>query len=381
MDFTWTHEQSELHNSVLEFARQLDSEIDNEALGNPFPRKWWDKCAEFGMLDFAVDPPASDTPALDLATCLYAMEAFGYGCRDNGLALALSAQIWTVQHPIQKYGTEWQKERFLAPLSRGKLIASHAITEPDAGSDAYALTMEARSVDGGYVLNGTKCMISSAPVADIVFLFATVDASKGPFGITAFIVEASSKGYSVEGPIDKMGLSTVQMGNIILEDCFVPEENRVGPEGAGLAMSNASLEFERACILAPQIGAMRRQLDKSISHARSRKQFGQSIGKFQSVSNRIVDMKMRLELARLLMYKVASQKDQGKSIALESALLKLFVSESFLESSLDAIRVHGGPGYLTETGVERDLRDAIGATIYGGTSDIQRNIIARLLGL
>lgn len=382
MEFTWSKEQEGLYHSVLEFARdEIDAGLDSNSFKEPYSRSLWEKCGNFGLLDLAVAPPISATPAHDILTSVRAMEAFGYGCRDNGLALALSTQIWTVQHPIQKYGTTAQKEKYLGPLSRGKLIGAHAITEPNAGSDAYSLEMLAKRVDGGYLLSGVKCMISSAPVADVVFVFATIDPTKGAFGITAFIVDASSEGFSVEGPIEKMGLTTVPMGHITLDDCFVPEENRIGPEGAGLAMSNASLEFERACILAPQVGAMQRQLEDSISFVRKRKQFGQPVGKFQSVSNRITEMKLRLELARLLMYKVAWLKDQGNSIALESAMLKLFISESFLESSLDAIRIHGGAGYVSEFGVERNLRDAVGGTIYGGTSDIQRNIIARILGL
>jgi alkylation response protein AidB-like acyl-CoA dehydrogenase len=178
-----------------------------------------------------------------------------------------------------------------------------------------------------------------------------------------------------------MGLRTAPMSDLYFEDCFVPEENRLGPEGAGVSLSTSSLEWERCCILASQLGAMERQLEKAIDYARERKQFGQEIGKFQSVANRIVDMKLRLETSRLLLYKVAWLKMNGESAMTEAALLKLHLGECFVQSSLDAIQIHGAAGYMTETGIERDLRDAVGGTIYAGTSEIQRNIIASMLGL
>jgi alkylation response protein AidB-like acyl-CoA dehydrogenase len=382
LDYNWSPDQNRLYESTLAFARDvIDTEIDNEALKHPFDLSLWTRCAEFGLLDIAVPPPTSETPAHDLVTSLRMMEAFGYGCRDNGLAMALSTQIWTVQLPIQHYGSDLQKQKFLGQLSRGELIGSHAITEPDVGSDAYSLQTLARKVPGGYRLTGEKRMITNAPRADVILAFATINPAVGAFGVTAFLVDTSETGCTITQPVEKMGLDSVVMGHVSLVDCFVPEENRLGPEGSGFALSTASLEFERTCILAPQLGAMQRQLDDAVRFARKRKQFGQSIGKFQSVSNRIAEMKLRLELARLLLYKVAWLKDSGKSIALESAMLKLYLSESFLDSSLDAIRIRGGSGYLTDTGVERDYRDAVGGVLYAGTSDIQRNIIARLLGL
>jgi alkylation response protein AidB-like acyl-CoA dehydrogenase len=166
-----------------------------------------------------------------------------------------------------------------------------------------------------------------------------------------------------------------------LQDCLVPAANRLGPEGVGAHLFNSAMEWERACILGAHVGAMERQLEECIRYARTRKQFGQPIGKFQSVSNRIAEMKVRLETARLLLYKTAWLKKQGKPAQMEAAMAKLYLSEVFVESSLDAIRIHGGYGYMSEFETERDLRDAIGGTLYSGTSDIQRTIIARYLGL
>lgn len=317
----------------------------------------------------------------DILTGLIAMEALGYGCRDNGLSFAISAQVWTVQLPIVRFGTQAQKERFLPPMCRGEKIGAHAISEPQAGSDVFSLKTHAQKKGDSYVLNGVKKFISLGPIADLALVFATLNPDLGRWGITAFIVEADSPGFHVSPVREKMGLRTVPMGELIFEDCVVPQANRLGPEGAGASISGESLEYERCAILACQVGAMERQLETAIDYARKRQQFGQSIGKFQSVSNRIAEMKVRLETARLLLYKTAWLKQRGESAMLEAAMVKLYLGEAFVQSGLDAIAIHGGNGYMTETEVERDLRDAVGGVIYAGTSDIQRNIIARLLGL
>jgi hypothetical protein len=309
------------------------------------------------------------------------MEGLGYGCKDNGLIFGINAQMWSVQMPIHSFGTEAQKEKYLTRLCSGELIGAHGMTEPDTGSNAYGLRMRAEKRDGGYLLNGTKMFVTNAPIADIAIVFATVDPSKGMWGITGFIIDYDTPGFSVSREIEKMGLRTSPMGELILQDCFLPEENRLGPEGAGSRIFNHSMEWERSCILASNLGTMERQLENCIQYARDRVQYDQPIGKFQSVANRIVDMKVRLETARLILYKVAWLKKMGEPAVMEAALAKLYLSESFMQSSLDAIRTMGGYGYMAEFEVERYLRDSIGGTIYSGTSDIQRNIIARLIGL
>jgi len=269
----------------------------------------------------------------------------------------------------------------LPPLCSGEWIGAHAVTEPNTGSDIFSLETTAEKCAGGYRLNGTKRLITLAPIANVALVFATVDTKLGKWGVTAFLVERDSPGYQASPSRDKMGLRTVPIGEITLEDCFVPESNRLGAEGSGFALSQHSLEYERCCILASQVGAMESQLETAVQFARTREQFGKPIGKFQSVSNRVADMKLRLETAKLLLYKVAWLKQQDQPAMLEAALLKLYLSECYVDSSFDAIRIHGGKGYLSDEGVERDLRDAIGGVLYAGTSDIQRNIIAGLMGL
>jgi alkylation response protein AidB-like acyl-CoA dehydrogenase len=381
VDFAWTEEQLAYKRAVIDFARkELNEGIIERDREGAFSRENWQKCADFGIqgLPFPEEYGGADA---DIVTSMLMMEGLGYGCRDNGLIFGINAQMWSVQMPIFSYGSEEQKRKYLPGLCSGELIGAHGMSEPDSGSDAYSLRTRAVRSEGGYILNGTKMFVSNAPVADLHLVFATVDPSKRMWGITGFIVETGTPGFTVSRHLEKMGLRTSPMAELIFQDCFIPAENRLGPEGIGAKIFNTSMEWERACILGSHVGAMERQLEESIQYARERTQFDQPIGKFQSVANRIVDMKVRLETARLLLYKVAWLKKAGKPALMEAALAKLYLSESFVESGLDAIRVHGGYGYMTEFEVERDLRDAIGGILYSGTSDIQRTIIARLLGL
>jgi len=381
MDFSWTEEQLSFHKAVIDFAqRELKGDLIEEDHQGAFSREKWMKCARFGIQGLPFPEKYGGNEA-DILTTMLTMEGLGYGCKDNGLIFAMNAQMWSVQMPIFRFGTEQQKEKYLPRLCTGEIIGAHGMTEPDSGSDAYSLRTTARRVEGGYVLNGSKMFVTNAPVADIAVAFATVDPSRKMWGVTGFILEKGMPGFTIGGPFEKMGLRTSPMSELIFQDCFVPAENRLGPEGAGSNIFNDSMEWERSCILASHIGAMERQLETSIQYARDRQQFNQPIGKFQSVANRIVDMKVRLETARLLLYKVAWLKKNGKPAVMEAAMAKLYLSERFIQSSLGASSSSGSYGYMTEFEVERDLRDAVGGTLYSGTSDIQRNIIARLLGL
>ena len=381
MDFSWTDEQLKFKKTVIEFAQKELNEgvMGRDRLGE-LARENWKKCAKIGILGLAV-PEEYGGSGTDITTTMLVMEGLGYGCRDNGLIFGMNAQMWSVQHPILTFGTETQKQKYLPGLCNGELIGAHGMSEPDSGSDAYSLHARAERDGDSYVLNGTKMFVTNAPVADLALIFATVNPAKGLGGVTAFLVEKGTPGFRVSRNIEKMGLRTSPMGELILQDCCVPVENRLGPEGAGSSIFNSSMEWERSCILGSQVGAMERQLEDCIRYARERRQFDQPIGKFQSVANRIADMKVRLETARLLLYKVAWLKQAGKSAVMEAAMAKLYLSECFVQSSLDAIRTYGGYGYMTEMEVERDLRDAVGGTLYSGTSDIQRIIIARLLSL
>jgi alkylation response protein AidB-like acyl-CoA dehydrogenase len=381
MDFAWTEEQLAYKKAVIDFAqKELNQGLIERDRDGILSRQNWKKCAEFGITALPIPEQYGGADA-DIMTAMLTMEGLGYGCKDNGLIFGMNAQLWSVQMPILSFGSEELKQKYLPGLCNGDLIGAHGMSEPDSGSDAYALRTRARRVDGGYILNGTKTFVTNAPVSDLSVVFANVEPEKGMWGITAFIIETGTPGFTISRDIEKMGLRTSPMGELVLQDCFVPDSHRLGPEGAGSRIFNHSMEWERACILASNLGTMERQLEESIQYARDRIQGGQPIGMYQSVANRIVDMKIRLETARLILYKVAWLKKMGKPAMLEAAIAKLYLSESFVQSGLDAIRTLGGYGYMTEFEVERNLRDAIGGTLYSGTSDIQRNIIARLLGL
>lgn len=383
MEISWTKEQLDYKAQVIKFAEEnLNNSIVERDKDCVFSREDWEKCAEFGIQGLASPIKyGGQNDEVDILGTILAMEGLGYGCRDNGLPFGLNAQMWTVQFPILKFGTELQKEKYLKPLASGKMMGCHGLTEPNAGSDVFNMETFAEKVEGGYVLNGSKRLITFGPIADIVLVFAKTNVKLGKWGYSVFIVEKGTKGYTAGKNEPKMGMRTVPFGDLTFEDCFIPEENLLGKEGAGWSIAISSLEYDRFTIFASQLGAMEYQLDSTIKFVKERKQFGKPISEFQSVSNRIADMKLRLETSRLLLYRVASLKTQGKSVLMEAAMLKLYLSESFVESSMDAIRCHGGNGYLTEHQIERNLRDAVGGVIYAGTSDIQRNIISKSLGL
>lgn len=379
MDFSWSEQQNADYEASAEFAVQnLDADLKTRDREGSFLPELWQKCCDFGVLGWCM-PEVYGGSGLDVVSTIHRLEGIGYGCRDNALTLGLNGQIWSVQEPLLQFGTEEQKQRYLPRLCRGELLAAHGMTEPESGSDAFSLTTRAEKVSGGYILNGKKCFIGLAPVAGISLVFASTNPAASQWGVSAFIVEREFAGYSASEPKQKMGLRTSPLGDILLEDCFVPEENRLGPEGIGVSIFNHSMDWERSFIFTSHVGSMARQLDDCTSFARRREQFGKPISSFQSVSNRLADMKLRLETSRLLLYKLAWLKGRGEPAALEAAMTKLHLAESFAANSVDAMRIHGARGYLSEYEVERDLRDAFGGVIYSGTSDIQRNIIARLL--
>jgi alkylation response protein AidB-like acyl-CoA dehydrogenase len=370
-----------LQQSAIAFARQaLAYDVVAADAGETFNGDAWRQCAEFGVLAMPV-PKEHGGLGLGLSALLAVMEGLGYGTRDQGLLFSLNAHLWTNTIPILRYGTAEQRQRFLPGLCDGSLIGANAASEPDAGSDVFSMRTRAVRDGDAYVLNGTKMFVTNATVADLYVAYATLDPALGVTGITAFIVERNTPGLTISRKLHKMGLRTSPMAEVIFDDCRVPVSQRLGREGRGVEVFECSMEWERGCILASCLGVMRRQLEDCIRHARSRKQFGRPIGKNQSVANRIVDMKVRLETCRPLVHRIGELKDRDKPAMLEAALAKLYVSDCFIKSSLDAVQIFGGYGYMTEQQVERDLRDAVGSGLYSGTSEIQRNIIAKALGL
>jgi alkylation response protein AidB-like acyl-CoA dehydrogenase len=258
----------------------------------------------------------------------------------------------------------------------------HAITEPGSGSDSFAMRTRAERDGNGWRLNGTKTFVSNGPVGDVAIVFAVTDASKGFHGgITAFILEKDMAGFSSSKKFEKMGLRTSPVGELAIQDVHVPETAVLGSVGGGSTIFATAMDWERILLVASHVGAIERLLETSISYARTRSQFGQTIGKFQAVAHKIADMKAQLEAARLLTYRSAWRLGNLRNASLDASITKLFVSESLVKAALDTVQIHGGYGFMAEYEVERALRDAVGSTIYSGTSEMQRNIIARWLGL
>jgi len=383
MEFSWPEEYVNFRSGIIEFAeRELCQDIIERDHKGEFSRELWDKCGDFGLLGLASTKEFGGAlEEIDVLRATYGLQGFGYACDDVGLGLAINAHLWTVQKTISKFGTYEQKQKFLPKMCSGEWIGSHGLTEDHSGSDVFSLQTEAKKVDNGYVLNGHKRLVSLGPICDVALVFASTNPEVGKWGLTAFLVEKDFEGFTRHATQSKMGLRTVPIGRLEFKDCFVPEENVLGTVGAGWSISSYSLEYDRCCMLACKLGSMEKQLEHVIKYAKERKQFGKSIGSYQSISNRIADMKSKIEIAKLLLYKMAWMKKNDMPGMLDGAILKLFLSESYVESSLDAIRIFGGSGYLTENGIERGLRDAVGGIIYAGTSDIQRNIIASHLGI
>ena len=281
--------------------------------------------------------------------------------------------------PIVGFGTDEQKARYLPGLCDGSLIAAHAMTEPGSGSDAFA-SHAAEPRGEGWVLNGSKTFVTNAPDAGLFLVFATTNREAGVAGLTAFLVERDTPGVSVGPAFDKMGLRTSPMGEVFLDDCEVGPGQLLGKAGAARRCSTRRWSGSAAASCAA-VGTMQRQLERCVAYAQEREQFGEPIGSFQAVGHRIVDMQLRLETARLLLYRLGWLKERGEARAMDAALTKLHLSESFVQSSLDALQIHGGYGYMTESELERDVRDALASRIYSGTSEMQRTIVARGLGL
>ena len=381
MDLELAEEQQQLRNAAIEFARaELNDNVIVRDREEAFSFEGWIKCARFGVLGLPV-PSEYGGMGLGIKEVIAVMEGLGYGARDQGLLFSINAHLWTNTLPILTYGTEEQKRKYLPGLCNGELIGANAASEPDAGSDIFAMRTRAERRGDCYVLNGTKTFVSNAPVAKLFVVYATVGADLGPMGITAFVIERDTPGLKVTRAIEKMGLRTSPMAEITLEDCTIPAASRLGREGRGVGVFEASMEWERGCILANYLGVMRRQLEGCIDYARTRKQFGQPIGKFQSVANRVVDMKVRLDTCRPLVYRIGWLKAQNKPATVEAAVAKLYVAQALIASCQDAIQIFSGYGYTVEQGLERELRDAIASTLYSGTSEIQRNLIAKGLGL
>jgi alkylation response protein AidB-like acyl-CoA dehydrogenase len=326
-------------------------------------------------------PEAFGGDGFDFVTTVSAYHALGYACKDVGLVCALATQL-VCGTQILLFGDETQQTGLLPDLASGKLIYAQGITEPDSGSDTFAMQTTAVKKANGYVLNGTKTMISNGPVADRVLIYAVTDPTKKTLAkISCFHVSRHDSGYSAGKPMEKMGLRTLANGELVLTDCHVPSTSVIGREGQGVIAFSEAVEWERVLFPACSLGQLERVLEGCIQYAKEREAFGQPIGEFQAISHKIAKMKIDVELGRLALYRAAALKNQRKRAALEASIAKVFITESLKQACLDAIQIRGGYGYMSEYEAERDLRDSIASTIYSGTTEMINNTIARLAGL
>lgn len=376
MEFGWSETQTELYDRALAFTR----DVLPKRLGAEFSREAFLSCGEAGLLGLCA-PTEHGGMGLDALTTARVVEAFGRGCPDGGLVFSACAHLFAATMPIAEHGADDVKNAVLPKLCRGEWIGANAISEAEAGSDVFALASRAERDGDHWVLNGAKSFVTNGPVADVFVVYASTSPKHGYLGISAFVVERTTPGLVIGRPFVKTGLKGSSISPIYLEKCRVPARCLLGKEGQGAAIFRASMHWERACLFAAYVGRMERQLDEVIGFARERRQFGKPIGKHQAVAHRIAGMKLRFEAARLLLYRACWLKDSGADAATAISLAKLAISEAAVESGLDAVRIHGGNGVIAETGVYDALADAIPATIFSGTSDIQRDIIARTIGL
>lgn len=380
MDFQLSTEQEEYRDSVIKFSRKYLNENISDSPLDPFPVEKWQQAAKFGLLGLCI-PEQWGGAGMDCVSAVNVLDALGYGCMDTGLVHAICTQNLCAIH-INAYGTEAQKRKYLPKICQGDLVAAQAISEPGAGSDVAAMRTLAQEDENGFVLNGSKIFTSNGPVADVVIVYAVTAPEKKVMGRTScLLVERGAPGFEFGKIEAKMGLHSLKNGDLFFSNCRAGKESLLGRAGSGAQMFASGMNWERILLFATFSGKIQRIFERCVEYAKTREQFGSAISTFQSVSNKIVEMRVDLELSRLILMKSAWLVDNGKPVNLLASISKLFTSEACKSACLEAVQLHGGMGYMVEIGLEKELRDSIAGTIYSGTSEIQKNIIAKFCGL
>jgi butyryl-CoA dehydrogenase len=341
-----------------------------------FPREELRKLGELGALGMVVSEQWGGA-AMDYVSLALTLEEIAAG--DGATSTIVSVQNSVVCGPILAFGNDAQKEKYLKPLARGEWLGCFCLTEPHVGSDAGAITTRAQRRGESYVLNGVKQFITTGKNADVAIVFAVTDKAAGKKGISAFIVDVRTPGYTVARVEDKLGQHASDTAQILFEDCVVPAANLLGAEGGGYRIALANLEAGRIGIAAQAVGMARAALDHALAYARERVAFGKPIAEHQAVNFRLADMAVQVEAARQLVWHAASLRDAGEPCLKEASMAKLFATEMAERVCSDAIQIHGGYGYVSDFAVERIYRDVRVCQIYEGTSDIQRMVIGRAL--
>lgn len=362
-----------------DLADELNADVARFDARGEFAREKWPAIQRSGILGLPFKEEYGGA-GRSLTETMRALETLGYVCRDAGLSFSTSTQIVSVGVPLQMFGSEELVAEFLPRIISGELITAHAITEPGHGSDAMNIATTAKRDGDEYVIDGGKMFITNAPIADLFLLYVRTGAP-GPFGLSVFLVERDTPGLEVGPALDKMGLRTSPVSEVTFEGLRVPASRRLSHEGAGFLILDYVMKREVLFSFSITLGEMAHRLERTVAYAKSRRQFDQPIGKFQAVSHKIADMKIAVETSRKWLTDTGAKVEASKDATIDVAATKTVVSEANQRTALDAVQIFGGKGYLTATGIEQDVRNAVGGTIYSGTSEIQRNRIASLLGL
>ncbi len=378
MWFDLTDEQSMIQKLIRDFAEnEVAPGADERDRTGQFPQEIFNKLAELGMmgLPFSEQYEGGGSDTISFAIVV---EELSRVCASTGITY--SAHISLGGAPLDMFGTDEQKEKYLTPICTGESLGAFGLTEPNAGSDAGGTQTTAVLQGDEWVINGSKCFITNASYAKYLAVTAVTDRSKGINGISAFIIPTNATGFTIKSNYEKMGLHASNTTELILDHVRVPKENLLGKVGNGYKQFLATLDGGRIGIGAMAVGIAQGAYEKSLQYAKDRKQFGKSLSNFQAIQFKLADMAMNIELARNMVYKAAWLKDQGRTFKKEAAYAKLFSSEICMRVCDQAIQIHGGYGYMKEYQVERFFRDAKLLEIGEGTSEVQRMVIAKQIG-
>ena len=377
MNFELTEDQIMIRDSARDFAKaEVAPTAVNRDINAEFPAEIVKKLGELGFLGMMVSP---EYGGAGLDTLSYVLAMIEVSKVDASVGVIMSVNNSLVCHGLEKYGSDYIKQNYLVPLAKGEKLGAFALSEPEAGSDATKQKTTADKQGDFFVMNGMKNWITNGINADYYLVMATTDKEKGHKGISTLLVEKGAEGFTHGKKEDKLGIRSSDTCSLAFENCKVPAKNLVWEEGKGFNFAMNILNGGRIGIAAQAIGIAEASLEASIKYSKERKAFGQAISNFQAIQFKVSDMAVKVDTAKLLTYRAASLKDAGQKYYKEAAMAKLYSSKIAVECALDAIRIHGGYGYVREYLVERYLRDAKITEIYEGTSEIQRMVIARAL--
>jgi butyryl-CoA dehydrogenase len=375
MDFDLTDEQQLIRDAVREFAdtevAPIAAELDRD---HRFPHELLPKMAELNLMGMPYPEKVGGAGA-DYVSYIIAIEEISRACASTGIILSAHSSLAT--WPIYKFGTQAQKDRYLPDMASGRRLGAFALTEPGAGTDAAAGTTTATLHTDGYALNGSKIFITNAPYAEVYIVFAKTDPQRGARGMSAFIVERDTPGFSVGEAEHKLGIRGSSTPPLYFADCRIPRDALLGEEGEGFKIAMQTLDGGRIGVSAQALGIAQAALDAAVAYAKERVQFGKPLAALQAIQWMIADMATQVDAARLLVYRAARCIDHGRPYSTEGAMAKLFASETATRVADRAIQIHGGYGYTESYPVERNYRDAKITELYEGTSEVQRMVISR----